>query len=122
VKAFLYNIHKKVHNQFNLFIWKHGQNYTKKSFTIVEQACHEVRGFRKMYEELYDKVRLSGQSSGTLSNYTRKPAQLSLHFGKLCATLPNESESCWGSYLDQTACPGLSGKPYLSAAVAFSPP
>ena len=37
----------------------------KKSFTIVEQACHEVRGFKKLYDEPDDKVRLSGQSSGT---------------------------------------------------------
>ncbi|TSA38875.1 MAG: integrase [Porphyromonadaceae bacterium] len=55
----------------------------KKSFTIVEQACHQVRGFRNLYEELDDKVRLSGQSSSTLSNYARKLAQLSLQFGKL---------------------------------------
>jgi hypothetical protein len=55
----------------------------KKSFTIVEQACHEVRGFRKLYEELDDKVRLSGQSQSTLKNYARKLAHLSLHFGKL---------------------------------------
>lgn len=55
----------------------------KKSFTIVEQACHEVRGFRKLYEELDDKVRLSGLSSSTLTSYARKLAQLSLHFGKL---------------------------------------
>ena len=55
----------------------------KKSFTIVEQACHEIRGFRNLYQELDDKVRLSGQSTSTLSNYARKLAQLSLHFGKL---------------------------------------
>jgi hypothetical protein len=55
----------------------------KKSFTIVEQVCHEVRGFRKLYEELDDKVRLSDQSQSTLKNYARKLAQLSLHFGKL---------------------------------------
>ena len=55
----------------------------KKSFTIVEQACHEIRGFRNLYEQLDDKVRLSGQSSSTLNNYARKLAQLSLHFGKL---------------------------------------
>jgi hypothetical protein len=55
----------------------------KKSFTIVEQACHEVRGFRKLYEELDDKVRLSGLSSSTLTSYARKLAQLSLHFGVL---------------------------------------
>jgi site-specific recombinase XerD len=55
----------------------------KKSFTLVEQACHEIRGFRNLYQELDDKVRLSGQSPSTLSNYARKLAQLSLHFGKL---------------------------------------
>jgi hypothetical protein len=55
----------------------------KKSFTIVEQACHEVRGFRKLYEELDDKVRLSGQSQSTLKNYARKLAHLNLDFGKL---------------------------------------
>jgi site-specific recombinase XerD len=56
---------------------------SKKSFTIVEQACHQVRGFRNLFEELDDKVRLSGQSSSTLENYARKLAQISLHFGKL---------------------------------------
>jgi site-specific recombinase XerD len=55
----------------------------KKSFTIVDQACHEIRGFRNLYQELDDKVRLSGQSTSTLGNYARKLAQLSLHFGKL---------------------------------------
>lgn len=55
----------------------------KKSFTIVEQAIHQVRGFRGLYQELDDKVRLSGQSPSTLNNYARKLAQLSLHFGKL---------------------------------------
>lgn len=55
----------------------------KKSFTLVEQAIHQVRGFRNLYQELDDKVRLSGQSTSTLNNYARKLAQLSLHFGKL---------------------------------------
>jgi site-specific recombinase XerD len=55
----------------------------KKTFTIVEQACHEIHGFRKLFQELQDKIVLSGQSKSTLSNYTRKLAQMSLHFGKL---------------------------------------
>ena len=55
----------------------------KKSFTLVEQAKHQVRGFAKLYEELDDKIRLSGQSESTLKNYARKLAQISLHFGKL---------------------------------------
>jgi site-specific recombinase XerD len=55
----------------------------KKTFTIVEQACHEIKGFKNLYQELDDKVRLSGQSTSTLYNYSRKLAQLSLHFSKL---------------------------------------
>lgn len=55
----------------------------KKSFTIVEQAIHQVRGFRNLYQELDDKIRLSGQSVSTLKNYARKLAHLSLLFGKL---------------------------------------
>jgi site-specific recombinase XerD len=55
----------------------------KKVFTIVEQACHEIQGFKKLYGELQDKVLLSGQSKSTLTNYARKLAQVSLHFGKL---------------------------------------
>jgi integrase/recombinase XerD len=55
----------------------------KKTFTIVEQACHNVRGFRNLYQQLDDKVRLSGQSVSTLNNYARKLAQIALHFGKL---------------------------------------
>jgi site-specific recombinase XerD len=58
-------------------------NLQKKSFTLVDQACHEIRGFRNLYQQLDDKVRLSGQSTHTLINYSRKLAQLSLHFGKL---------------------------------------
>lgn len=56
---------------------------SKKAFTGVEQACHQIRGFKKLYEELDDKVWLSGHSHSTLSNYARKLAQLSLYFGKL---------------------------------------
>jgi integrase/recombinase XerD len=55
----------------------------KRTFTIVEQACHEIQGFKKLYEELQDKILLSGQSKSTLTNYGRKVAQVSLHFGKL---------------------------------------
>jgi site-specific recombinase XerD len=55
----------------------------KKSFTVVEEACHEIRGFRNLLDQLDDKVRLSGQSMSTLKNYSRKLAQISLHFGKL---------------------------------------
>ena len=72
----------------------------KKSFTIVEQAIHQVRGFRGLYQELDDKVRLSGQSPSTLTNYARKLAQLSLHFGKLPQHI---SEKELNQYLAQMA-------------------
>jgi hypothetical protein len=55
----------------------------KKTFTIVEQAFHEIHGFRKLFQELQDKIVLSGQSKSTLKNYARKLVQVSLHFGKL---------------------------------------
>ena len=55
----------------------------KKSFTIVEQACHNIPGFRKFYDELRQKIVLSGQSVSTLTNYGHNIAQISLHFRKL---------------------------------------
>jgi site-specific recombinase XerD len=55
----------------------------KKSFTIVEQACHNIPGFRKLYDELQQKMVLSGQSMSTLSNYARKIAHIRQHFKKL---------------------------------------
>ena len=55
----------------------------KRTFTIVEQACHEIHGFRKLYQELQDKILISGQSKSTLTNYGRKVAQICLHYGKL---------------------------------------
>ena len=55
----------------------------KRSFTIVEQACLEIQGFRKLYQELQDKILISCQSRSTLTNYARKVAQLCLHYGRL---------------------------------------
>ena len=46
----------------------------KKSVTIVEQAIAQVKGFRELYQEFDDKIRISGQSSSTLRNYARKVA------------------------------------------------
>lgn len=81
----------------------------KKSLTIVEQAIHQVRGFRNLYQELDDKVRLSGQSSSTLSNYARKLAQLSLHFGKLPQHIgEKEMNKFLASLARQSKTPSLS--------------
>jgi len=81
----------------------------KKTFTIVEQACHEISGFKNLYQELDDKVRLSGQSTSTLYNYSRKIAQLSLHFGKLPQHI-NEKElnKYLASMARQSKSPSLS--------------
>ena len=53
-----------------------------KAKTIVEQACLEVYGFREILEELDDRIRLACQSESTLNNYSRKLAQICLHFGR----------------------------------------
>jgi integrase len=81
----------------------------KKSFTIVEQACHQVRGFRNLYQELDDKVRLSGQSVSTLNNYARKLAQVSLQFGKLPQHISEkEMNKYLASLARQSKTPSLS--------------
>lgn len=72
----------------------------KKSITIVERACHEIYGFRNLYQELDDKVHLSGHSQSTLNNYARKLAQLSLHFGSLPQYIPEKEIN---KYLAQLA-------------------
>lgn len=72
----------------------------KKSFTIVERACHEVRGFRGLLQDLDDKVRLSGHSLSTLKSYSRKLAALSLHFGKLPQNISDKEVN---KYLAQLA-------------------
>jgi site-specific recombinase XerD len=55
----------------------------KRTFTLVEKACHEIPGFRKLYQELQEKVVLSGQTKSTLSNYARKIAHICLHYRRL---------------------------------------
>jgi site-specific recombinase XerD len=81
----------------------------KKTFTIVEQAIHEVRGFRNLYQELDDKIRLSGQSKSTLISYGRKLAQLSLHFGKLPQHISEkEMNKYLASLARQSKSPSLS--------------
>jgi len=81
----------------------------KKSFTIVDQACHEIHGFRNLHQQLDDKVRLSGHSISTLSNYARKLAQLSLHFGKLPHHISEkELNKYLASLVRQSKSPSLS--------------
>jgi integrase/recombinase XerD len=55
----------------------------KKTITIVDRACNEVKGFKQLYEEFCDKITLSDRSKSLLSSYGRRLAHLCLHFGKL---------------------------------------
>ena len=55
----------------------------QKYITIIERACIEIRGFRKLYQELDDSIRISGLCTSTLDGYARKLGLISLHFGKL---------------------------------------
>jgi hypothetical protein len=58
----------------------------KNSFTIVEQACHEIRGFRKLYEEL-DDLKLTKHFNFHINSNKLPAAGLSpLRRGKLCNT------------------------------------
>lgn len=55
----------------------------KKSPTIVRQAIAQVKGFKELYQVFEDKILISGQSSSALVNYSRKVAEVCLHFNRL---------------------------------------
>jgi len=55
----------------------------KKSLTMVEQAKVQVKGFNELYQEFEDKVLISGHSPSALENYSRKVAEVCLHFDRL---------------------------------------
>jgi integrase/recombinase XerD len=72
----------------------------KKSLTMVEEAIVQVRGFKELYQEFEDKVLISGHSSSALRNYSRKVAEVCLHFDRL----PQEiSEKDLNKYLADLA-------------------
>lgn len=58
--------------------------------TIVEKAILIVDGFEKVYKTMQQQTLLRGQSKSTLENYTRRIAQISLHFGRLPQDIPEE--------------------------------
>ncbi|MBP6978395.1 MAG: phage integrase N-terminal SAM-like domain-containing protein [Lentimicrobiaceae bacterium] len=95
----------------------------KKSFTIVEQACHEIHGFSKLYQELQDKVTLSGQTLSTLTNYARKLAHLSLHFGKLPQHISErEINRYLASLARKSTSPSLSDFKFTVYGLAYDDP
>lgn len=55
----------------------------KVGLNLVERAIIAVPGFEKAFKKLEQQVELRGQSPSTLSNYIRRIAQVSLHFGQL---------------------------------------
>lgn len=55
----------------------------KKSLTMVEEAIAQVKGFKELYHQFEDKVLISGNSSSALKNYSRKVAEVCLHFDRL---------------------------------------
>src|SRR4030043_729026 len=55
----------------------------KKSLTFVEEANAQVSGFKELYQVFEDKILISGQSSSALVNYSRKVAEVCLHFDRL---------------------------------------
>jgi len=55
----------------------------KINLTIVERAIESIDGFEHVAKKMKQQVILRGQSMSTLSNYIRRIAMLSLHFGKL---------------------------------------
>ena len=69
---------------------------SKKSITIVDRACQEVKGFKQLYEDFCDKITLSDRSKSLLTSYGRQLAHLSMHFGKLPQDI---SESEMNKYL-----------------------
>jgi site-specific recombinase XerD len=58
-------------------------NLRKKSFTMVVRAIAQVKGFDELYQEFEDKILISGKSSSALENYSRKVAEVCLHFDRL---------------------------------------
>jgi len=58
--------------------------------TIIEQAILTIEGFEKVYKTMQQQTVLRGQSKSTLENYTRRIAQISLHFGRLPQDIAEE--------------------------------
>src|ERR1039457_6688476 len=88
---------------------KSASKVRKRTFNMVDQACDNIPGFRKFYDELRQKMVLSGQSKSTLSNYGRKLAHISLHFKKLPQNISEkEINRCLADLARNSKTPSLS--------------
>ena len=50
---------------------------------MVERAKLQVKGFNELYQEFEDKILIFGHSPSALENYSRKVAEVCLHFDRL---------------------------------------
>ena len=58
--------------------------------TLIAKAIDSIKGFEKVYKQLQQQVILKGQSQSTLTNYIRRIASISLHFGNLPENISDE--------------------------------
>jgi len=86
----------------------------KKRLTFAEEACQSIPGFKDLYHHLEDKMRLDGNTQNTFKQYSRRLAQLSLHFGKLPQHISEEELNKYMVFLiKQSKSPSLSGFKFI---------
>jgi integrase/recombinase XerD len=93
---------------------------SKKRITYVEQACEEIPGFKQFYDDFQEKIVLSGSSGSTLSNYGRRIASLSLHFGKMPEDVPEKEINRYlASLARKSTSPSLSAFKFMVYGLRF---
>ena len=92
----------------------------KKRFSIAEKACHAIPGFRDLYRQIDDKMRLDGNTTTTFKHYSQKLAQLSLHFGKLPQHISeDELNKYMASLIRQSKSPSLSNFKFIVFSLRY---
>lgn len=80
----------------------------KKKFNIVERAIMQVNGFKELYQEFDDKVLISGHSYSVKRNYSRKVAEVCLHFNSLPQDISEKDLNKYLADLARNSSPSLS--------------
>src|SRR5690606_6259725 len=62
-------------------------SHEKKECSVIDTACTKIAGFSELYQNLKQKVSLSGKSDSTLRNYSHHLAKMALHFDCLPTAL-----------------------------------
>ena len=92
----------------------------KKRLSAAEKACHSIPGFRDLYQQLDDKMRLDGNTATTFKHYSQKLAQLSLHFGKLPQHISeDELNKYMASLIRQSKSPSLSNFKFIVFSLRY---